>query len=88
MSLLVFFICVFLNAACGVIYSTDFCGVYLFYLLPLPLPLMVLLNFCVFCTALLGSFCAETACGASAALRAFVPAPKAQDAQIQLPVLV
>jgi hypothetical protein len=48
----------------------------------------VLLNFCVFCTALLGPFCAETACGASAALRAFVPAPKAQDAQIQLPVLL
>jgi hypothetical protein len=45
----------------------------------------VLLNFCVFCTALLGPFCAETACGARAALRAFVPAPKAQDAQIQAP---
>jgi hypothetical protein len=39
---------------------------------------------CVFCTALLGPFCAETACGASATLHAFVPATKTQDAQIQV----
>jgi hypothetical protein len=39
---------------------------------------------CVFCTALLGPFCAETACGAGAALHAFVPATKTQDAQIQV----
>jgi hypothetical protein len=38
---------------------------------------------CVFCTALLGLFCAETACGASAALHALIPATKAKDAQIQ-----
>jgi hypothetical protein len=30
----------------------------------------------VFFTALSGLFCGKTACGASAALRAFIPAPK------------
>jgi hypothetical protein len=41
--------------------------------------------FCMFRTALLGLFYAEPACGASAALRALVPAPKVRDAQIQHP---
>jgi hypothetical protein len=40
--------------------------------------------FRVFWIALPSPFCAEPACGARAALRAFVPAPRAQDAQIQV----
>jgi hypothetical protein len=39
--------------------------------------------FCVFETALPDPFCAEPACGASAALRALVSAPKVRYAQIQ-----
>jgi hypothetical protein len=40
--------------------------------------------FRVFCVVLPGPFCAEPACGARAALRAFPPAPRAQNAQIQV----
>jgi hypothetical protein len=131
-SSIVFFICVFLNATCGVIYRTNFCDVCLLNLLPLPLKLMcssssacfalhfhvhfvprppvalvlrsavcprpqgtrradsapharvAFSTFCVFKTALLCPFCAETACGASAALRALIPAPKVRYAQIQV----
>ena len=44
-----------------------------------------LLHVCVFCTALLGLFYVELACGASAARCAIVPAPRVRDAQIQHP---
>jgi hypothetical protein len=49
-----------------------------------PLVFFELSIYCVFWTALPGPFRAEPACGASAALRAFVPAPKVRYAQIQV----
>jgi hypothetical protein len=46
--------------------------------------LLAFFMFCVFWIALPGPFRAEPACGARAALRAFVPAPRAQNAQIRV----
>jgi hypothetical protein len=78
--LLILFICVFLNATCCVILK------YLYGLCLVSAPSKsVFLHFFVFWTALLGPFCAGLAGGASAALRACIPAPKVRYAQIQAP---
>ena len=70
----------FLNATCCVILKLNLYGI---CLVSAPSK-SVFLHFFVFWTALLGPFCAGLAGGASAALRAFIPAPRYDTRRFKL----